>query len=518
MCKKMLITAIIAVLVSCSSDKSTSPPPIDPGVTHAGYYVSVNGSKTGDGSTANPWDLQTALAQPAAVQPGDTIWIRGGTYKGLFQSILSGNPAAPIVLRQFPGERATIDGKLTVAGQYAYYWGFELMSSDPVRVTSLAGSDPADVPRQEMTILVTGPFNKLINLVLHDLGDGLYSGWSAQGLEVYGTLVYNNGWIGPDRGHGHGLYLQNQFEAKNIIDNVIFDNFSTNFKIGGSAGYLINFNVEGNSIFLAGAPALASFPYQRNVDNEGGAAAGNTVYDRNSIFHISGRSAGVRLGIIGDPAEPYPMTFTNNIVQGTIETDTWPALTFKGNKVSGGPVPWVLFGYRLLTITLPSGVSASSYNVDQNQYAHQWTSTDPPFNLALYSPTRIETPYSTLPSWQSVTGWDANSTLATAAPSGLDVIVRPNRYEKGRATVTVWNWAGASSANVDVSGVLSAGDKYTVHHVYDVFGSPVASGTYSGGSVSVPLRSYTPPAPIGMSVTPPSTGAQFNVFLIRKTS
>jgi len=513
--KSMLLTAVIAVLVGCSSDTTTAPP-ID-NTPHAGYFVTVNGSQTGDGSAANPWDLATALNQPGIVHPGDTIWIHGGTYKGLFTSNLTGTPTAPVVLRQFPGERATIDGKLTVAGQYAYYWGFELMCSDPIRTTLLSGSDPADVPRQEMTIFITGPFNKLINLVLHDLGDGLYSGWSAQGLEVYGTLVYNNGWIGPDRGHGHGLYLQNQFETKHILDNIIFDNFSTNLKIGGTAGYLINFDVEGNSAFLAGAPALSSFPYQLNVDNEGGAAAGNTTYDHNSLFHISGKTESVRLGITGDPIEQYPMTFTNNIVQGTVDTDTWPVLTFKGNKISGGPIPWVEFGYRLLTITLPIGVNSSSYAVDQNQYLHQWSSSDQPFNLAQYTPTRIETPYATLPAWQAATGWDASSSLITASPSGLDVIVRPNRYESGRANITVWNWANASSADVDVSSVLKVGDKYTVHHVYDFYGAPVGSGTYTGGSISVPLRAYTPPTPIGMSAPPPSSGQQFNVFIVQKS-
>ncbi len=44
------------------------------------YYVAPNGSPSGNGSINNPWDLQTALDQPAAVQPGDTIWLRGGTY------------------------------------------------------------------------------------------------------------------------------------------------------------------------------------------------------------------------------------------------------------------------------------------------------------------------------------------------------------------------------------------------------------------------------------------------------
>jgi hypothetical protein len=42
-------------------------------------YVSPNGN--GDGSSAKPWALQSALN---SAKPGDTVWIRGGTYSGDF--------------------------------------------------------------------------------------------------------------------------------------------------------------------------------------------------------------------------------------------------------------------------------------------------------------------------------------------------------------------------------------------------------------------------------------------------
>src|SRR5205807_2442652 len=87
------------------------PPPPPPPGTRVGYYVSPSGSPSGDGSAARPWDLRTALAQPAVVHPGDTIWLRGGTYSGGaagFTSNLLGTPSTPIVVRQYPGERATL--------------------------------------------------------------------------------------------------------------------------------------------------------------------------------------------------------------------------------------------------------------------------------------------------------------------------------------------------------------------------------------------------------------------------
>ena len=74
------------------------------------FYVAPDGTPSGDGSINKPWNLQTALSQPAAVKPGDVIWVRGGTYVGNFQSSLSGTANSPIVVREFSGERATLDG------------------------------------------------------------------------------------------------------------------------------------------------------------------------------------------------------------------------------------------------------------------------------------------------------------------------------------------------------------------------------------------------------------------------
>jgi hypothetical protein len=74
------------------------------------FYASPNGSPSGDGSITRPWDLQTALSHPAAVLPGDTIYLRGGTYRGAFTSRLRGTATARITVRSYPGEWAKIDG------------------------------------------------------------------------------------------------------------------------------------------------------------------------------------------------------------------------------------------------------------------------------------------------------------------------------------------------------------------------------------------------------------------------
>src|SRR5690242_7287804 len=74
------------------------------------WYAAPTGSASGDGSIGSPWDLATALEQPSSVKPGDTIWLRGGSYTGHFVSSIKGAKNKPIVVRQYAGERATLDG------------------------------------------------------------------------------------------------------------------------------------------------------------------------------------------------------------------------------------------------------------------------------------------------------------------------------------------------------------------------------------------------------------------------
>jgi len=48
-----------------------------------------------------------------------------------FDGTLTGTSAAPIVVRQYPGERAHDRRNLHVHGAYAIYWGFEITQTSP---------------------------------------------------------------------------------------------------------------------------------------------------------------------------------------------------------------------------------------------------------------------------------------------------------------------------------------------------------------------------------------------------
>ena len=87
----------------------------------AEYYVALDGSDTSAGTIAAPFaSVQRAQA---AVAPGDTVYIRGGTYRMREEQIVrrerpyayvtlldrSGEPGRPITYRAYPGERPIFD-------------------------------------------------------------------------------------------------------------------------------------------------------------------------------------------------------------------------------------------------------------------------------------------------------------------------------------------------------------------------------------------------------------------------
>jgi hypothetical protein len=120
-------------------------------------------------------------------------------------------------------------------------------------------------------------------------------------------------------------------------------------------------------------------------------------------------------------------------------------------------------------------------------------------------------------SWQAATGLGSTGTATAAAPTTPRVFVRPNKYEPGRATIVVYNWGGRPTVTVDVSSTLRVGARFELRNVQDLFGAPVVSGAYAGGTIEVPMAGVELPRPAGRGAAPalPSrTAPAFDVFIL----
>ncbi len=284
------------------------------------YFVATDGTPNGNGSRENPWDLATALAHPAAVLPGDTIWVFGGTYSGRVTSSLTGTVVSPIQVREYPGEVVKIDlfqgaegqsKRFSIEGQHTVFQGMEIFSSDPSsRTTQLPGSFPDDLHRGDFNVL--GDHIKLINLEIHDLNNGIGYWSRGEGGEVYGCLIYNNGWIGPDRNHGHAIYSQNEDTLRVFEDNITFSQFRNGIKVYGSdQSSLKNYSLHGNVSFNNGGGEGEGFTGTYQYLIGGGSPAENIDFRENYTYvgkhHFGDVDAGDSLTYTARQANGQPL-------------------------------------------------------------------------------------------------------------------------------------------------------------------------------------------------------------------
>jgi hypothetical protein len=485
------------VLLACLGPAHAATPP------GRAFYAGPAGKPGGNGSWERPWDLATALQdnrQPASrnhsVRPGDTIWLRGGTYHGQFSSYLHGTKDQPVTLRQYPAERATIDGAistkstLVIQGAWANYWGFEVMNSHTNRVAA-----------RPTGVFSLGPNTRCINLVVHDAGCGIVAGVNATNAEVSGCIIYNNGYQGPapDRGHGHALYLQGLDGTKRIMGNVAFNQFGYGLHLYTEKGGINRFELESNTFF------------------------GNGIISRDGAlypnFFIGGFRPSDWVRAVGNCVYHPPATTTIDDFQIGFAPVTNRILVVSNNYVAGGGVLvryWTNCTLTDNTFVLGANVQVKNglggdyrYVWDRNTYYHLWR----PMPFYFWGTNAWNHAQ-----WKAGTGYDANSTASTAMPTGVRTFIVKDQYESDRATIIVYNWDLKEVVNVDVTGLLQVNAPYEVRNVQDLYGAPVLAGRHDGQPLRLPMNGYTVAKPIGCAVAPPPTGPEFNVFLLSRPS
>ena len=443
-----------------SSSTSGDPPTcmgIEPPTD--GFHVTVDGTPEGDGSIDAPWDLATALAHPASVTPGSTIWVHGGAYPGPFTSTLTGTAEAPIVLRAMPGERATLDGTgiaggqpdwMRIEGAHTWLWGFEITTTH---------TDASFTVAAAFSIAATGI--KLVNLVVHDVfNNGFFQ--SAVDLEIYGTLFYNVGYNASGGGgdsYGYPMYVQNLEGDKLIEDNIVMNNYSFGLHAYTEGGYLEQISLVGNVWFNNGAAAPGDGKRDDILVGPVNNPARGIVVRDNSVWTRVSDERAVRFGY-GAPNEDIELV-GNYIVGQTLFSDPWSSVTMTDNTFFSAPTGEI------------------------DPAAH-------PRNAYLDAP-----------------------------PTENVVRVRANRYEPGRAHVVVYNWEDADTVAVDLGEAIEPGTAFEVRNAQAFWDAPVATGVFDGGALELPMAEVVPsPAnvlPDDLMATE-RTGRAFHVFVVVPTA
>jgi hypothetical protein len=504
------------------------------------WYASPTGTPTGDGSQANPWDIVTAFNNaPHAVKPGDTIWLRGGKYGdgtagGIMAYSLVGTPTAPILVRAYPGERPIIDTWLQVGccqgapdanrGAYVWFWGLEFASYNPDRTSGTSGPPQWAAQANHPALDSWAPGTKVINCIVHDTSGGISLWQEAPSSEAYGNIVYNVGGYGTDRGHGHGFYMQNQSPGyRHVADNITFNNFGEGVQLYGTdSAYVQNFHLEGNVSMNNGSIGLGHNTTNGTVsagardDNiiigAGNGGPAGIVVINNYTYHTPLADDGYNSLSYNDTAVANDLTALGNYFIGgqAVELVRWNSVVFQNNTTYANAQDNV-------SLFWGPNQSPATYNWDRNRYfgSGRFTTYNGCVTFSCSNGRTL-----TFAQWQSENHVDANSTFTAGPPTGLWLSVRPNLYEPGRANIVIYNWDLRSTVQVDLSTAgVNLGDSYEIRDGENWFGPAVASGTYNGGTVAIPMTGLQVALPNGVVPNPqPHTAPQFGVFVVLSSS
>jgi hypothetical protein len=438
------------------------------------YHVKTGGSQTGTGTADSPWSLQHALSGAGgAVEPGDIILIHGGTYTGNFASSLNGSADKPIGLRNYGDGEVILDGNnkikaeavLDFSGSYTWICGLTIQNSSGLHTK--AATDQKD------GVYFNGPENKLINCIIRNNngnGIGFWSG--AVNSEIYGCIIYHNGYTDTARGHGHGIYTQNAIGKKLIQDNIIFNPFGAGIQIYTEQGSIRGFDLEGNAFFVSGRPNNTARDHYLILGGTKNAADDITI--KNNYFY--------------DQSGGYP---AKAMVQLGYEADNGSAV-FSGNYMAAGDamsdgVLSIRKSWTSLSVTQNTILSRKNLYLlffDSYSQIAAFQFNDNTYHVGSFKGENFS-------SWKTNSKQDSSSTYSASLPTQTKTVVIKNRYENGRGTAVLYNWANAASIELDVSSFLSDGDTCKVYDVSWLSGGSIAEGTVNNGKITVPMTGLT---------------------------
>lgn len=382
-------------------------------------------------------------------------------------------------------------GQLTISGAGTTYRDFEVTNSFTVR------SEPeTSLNSRGNAINVYGDSNNLINLVVHDSLQGIFTSSLSSNTLIYGVVAFNGGGEDSVGGPlGHSYYLENTTGYSRLYESISVNPFNQGIQGFGQTGPYVGGDWQGNIFVGAGSPLGQNNPNLVYGPNEQQSPTGTV----NECYFYRNGSSGYN-AIFGYAAGLDTGTFTNNYLGGgdtAITISTVNTLSLSGN---------IVFGAAINTLAAEAG-----YSWNNNTYYNTGTSATKFGNTT-------DVANQTFATWKTQTGYDASSTIDSGNLPDT-VIVRPNAYETGRANIIIYAASAPTSINVDLATTgLVNGQAYTIKNAFDWNGGDVATGTYNASSttVSVPLNGEADDVstPVGWGTTPATTCPQFCAMVV----
>ena len=220
--------------------------------------AATNGSDSAAGTQAQPFRSAQKLVDSLAA--GETGCLRSGTYSGNVKVTRSGASGAPITLTSYPGERATVAGKL---------WITE--SANFVTVSSLdldgrnAGNLASPAINGDDVTFVGNDVTNHNTTICFSVGPTTYG--RAYRTIIQGNRIHNCGEL-PATNLDHGIYVEHSTAAR-IVDNVIYDNADRGVQLypDAQSSYVARNTIDGNGEGVTIAGGNEDYGAQASNDN-----------------------------------------------------------------------------------------------------------------------------------------------------------------------------------------------------------------------------------------------------------
>jgi hypothetical protein len=307
----------------------------------ATYYVSPAGSDSSPGSLSAPFATLQKAANVA--NPGDTIYMRGGTYvlnDSAVQIGRSGASGSPITVINYPGETPVLDG-INITTSYrsaiqldnASWWhiqGLEIKNAAAMGIYINSSSSNITIERCNLhhnvriqgsgagiqinstaggnnLILDNDAHHNGINSVTGRMpsstgGDGIGDSSTARGNVIRGNRVWRNADDGIDLWGAYGVLVESNWSWENgkYDDGTLTTGNGTGFKLGGATAgdgaHTVQLNMawsNSHNGFDANSADLPMNVYNNTSYNNGGSDYhfyyGSVAYVlKNNIAYLAG--------------------------------------------------------------------------------------------------------------------------------------------------------------------------------------------------------------------------------------
>ena len=205
-------------------------------------YVAENGQDKNSGTADSP--LKTIQAALDKVKPGQTIYVRSGTYSGINYFNCSGTEKNYITLRNYPGEKPLLTANkqgaiLNLNGsKYIKIEGLEIgRLSAPIAQGILLDADENHI------IIRNNDIHDLVTTMPGENDDGeanailCYGEGKTKESSINNICIENNNVYNNTTGWCESVSVTGNTEYINIINNTVHDNTNIGIDFYGNAGY-----------------------------------------------------------------------------------------------------------------------------------------------------------------------------------------------------------------------------------------------------------------------------------------